>query len=611
MWWRKQFGVQLPISIFNFSMWHSIIPLETTTSFTRHIIVCDAVAFPNQVVGGRESLLNKGNFFTQLEHAVDSALQLLSFSDILYFTGDGSGMSICNFSYCSLVGNWSKYKRTILAKRTIWAKCGTFYWCLGVDLFLHGNLLFIGHSSFIGGEFSAVFLLGRRLHVSAGGFASPSRASAFNCGSRPAWLVLHFWELSHCPHVADGECIFSVEPNIEAACYQWRLLPANWLREYCNFGSLQDYLRVGNHPLRRPFEVLVRFSLDVQPVRASRLREIFGPVATPMWKFSTNVGSLRRYCFPFFIYSWQYCGQSYLHGLWLSPLLHFHTTTGRTALQLTTLGVFMLHELPASRWSKPGTGLSRQYRRVPWTWRRFICRQQHFDVMAGASSLFSDQFMCHLGTSEVVEIFATSNCHGGSWLCHTWVSIRSYQQWEQLFETRSELLKWCAFGIILRRWKAQGGPRWDYCRSRPSSRASWMAARWNGAPWRFQSLSELINPTKTASFCPGETEHDGIPRYGPGRVYVNSSSPRQVVGPAKRLQCSWRGWCKVGLPQGGGNCRHPTSHWIQWCGGRIIIASGRSLGDRTQQTTNRVVQLPGEGRFLPELAYFSRHSYSS
>ena len=63
MWRRKQFGVQLPISIFKFSMWHSIIPLETTTSFTRHIIICNAVVFPNQVVGGRESLLNKGNFF--------------------------------------------------------------------------------------------------------------------------------------------------------------------------------------------------------------------------------------------------------------------------------------------------------------------------------------------------------------------------------------------------------------------------------------------------------------------------------------------------------------------------------------------------------------------
>ena len=43
--------------------------------------------------------------FSQLEHAVDFASQLLSFSDILYFTGDGSGMSICNFSYWSLVGN--------------------------------------------------------------------------------------------------------------------------------------------------------------------------------------------------------------------------------------------------------------------------------------------------------------------------------------------------------------------------------------------------------------------------------------------------------------------------------------------------------------------------
>ena len=37
--------------------------METTTSFTRHIIVYDVVAFPNQVVEGRESLLNKGNFF--------------------------------------------------------------------------------------------------------------------------------------------------------------------------------------------------------------------------------------------------------------------------------------------------------------------------------------------------------------------------------------------------------------------------------------------------------------------------------------------------------------------------------------------------------------------
>ena len=98
--------------------------METTTSFTRHIIVYDVVAFPNQVVGGRESLLNKGNFFqphtlkvassilarctkslesfSQLEHTVNFALQLLSFLDILHFTGDGSGMSIYKSSYWSL-----------------------------------------------------------------------------------------------------------------------------------------------------------------------------------------------------------------------------------------------------------------------------------------------------------------------------------------------------------------------------------------------------------------------------------------------------------------------------------------------------------------------------
>ena len=40
--------------------------------------------------------------FSQLEHAVDFALQLLSFPDIRYFTGDGSSMSICNF----LIGPW-------------------------------------------------------------------------------------------------------------------------------------------------------------------------------------------------------------------------------------------------------------------------------------------------------------------------------------------------------------------------------------------------------------------------------------------------------------------------------------------------------------------------
>ena len=36
---------------------------KQTTSFA--LIKCNAVAVPNQVVGGRESLLNKGNFLSQ------------------------------------------------------------------------------------------------------------------------------------------------------------------------------------------------------------------------------------------------------------------------------------------------------------------------------------------------------------------------------------------------------------------------------------------------------------------------------------------------------------------------------------------------------------------
>ena len=74
-----------------------------------------------------------------------------------------------------------------------------------------------------------------------------------------------------------------------------------------------DCLRVGNILLRRPSKVLVPFSLDMLAVRTSQLREISGPVATPTWNFSTNIGSLSRSYFTFFFYFRQYCGQSYLH----------------------------------------------------------------------------------------------------------------------------------------------------------------------------------------------------------------------------------------------------------------------------------------------------------
>ena len=63
-WWRKQFGVLFPFSISNFRCGIQWFHWKQTTSFARHIISCNAVAFPNQVVGGRESLLNKGKFLS-------------------------------------------------------------------------------------------------------------------------------------------------------------------------------------------------------------------------------------------------------------------------------------------------------------------------------------------------------------------------------------------------------------------------------------------------------------------------------------------------------------------------------------------------------------------
>ena len=59
---------------------------------------------------------------------------------------------------------------------------------------------------------------------------------------------------------------------------------------------------MGNNSLRRPSEDLVRILLNMLAVPESQLSEIFGPVTTPMWYLSTNVGTLRRYCFPFSVY---------------------------------------------------------------------------------------------------------------------------------------------------------------------------------------------------------------------------------------------------------------------------------------------------------------------
>ena len=76
---------------------------------------------------------------------------------------------------------------------------------------------------------------------------------------------------------------------------------------------------------------------------------------------------------------------------------HRYTFTQRLVGQRYSLQrwaiLCVLHGLTASRRSKPETGLSRQYRRMPLAWRRPVCKQQHFDVVAVASSLLSNQFI--------------------------------------------------------------------------------------------------------------------------------------------------------------------------------------------------------------------------
>ena len=62
--WRKQFSVLFTFSLWIFRCGIQQFQWKQTTSLTRHIINWNAVAFPNQVVGGRESLLNKGIFLS-------------------------------------------------------------------------------------------------------------------------------------------------------------------------------------------------------------------------------------------------------------------------------------------------------------------------------------------------------------------------------------------------------------------------------------------------------------------------------------------------------------------------------------------------------------------
>ena len=318
---------------------------------------------------------------------------------------------------------------------------------------------------------------------------------------------------------------------------------------------------MGNNPLRCHFEVLVRILFDVQPVCELRLREIFGPVAVQMWKFSTNVGSRRRYFFPFLIYSWQCCVQSYLHGRWLSAMLHFHATTSQTVLQLTTLGLFVgFLSFRLADGADPGPdylGSSNE------------CLGPGGDPSAnnGASMSWLVPFLC-----SAINLFVT-------WVLRKW--------WKFLPPaTAMEGIDYAALGSVFDRLNDENnslrrevsslnGALTELCSvvGRPREDLDGIITDHDRlaeqVEWQHVGMVRLggFNPYQSLSIQQRQQvfarERRNMMAYrsmGPDRFMSTVLHQGQVVGPAKRLQCNWRGRCKVGLPQGRGNCRHPPSH---------------------------------------------------
>ena len=359
------------------------------------------------------------------------------------------------------------------------------------------------------------------------------------------------------------ECIFSVEPNIEAACYQWRLLSANWLREYRNFGSLQDYLRVGNNPLRRPLEVLVRFSLDVQPVRASRLREIFGPVATPMWNFSTNVGSLRRYCFPF-----SFTLDSIVDKVIYMDCGYRHCCTSiqrlvgqRSSLQPWAFLCFMSFQL--------ADGANRD---------RTISAVQTSALDLEEIHLQTTPLRCHgwcqffvqwsvylpLGYFRSGGNFATSNCHGGSWLCHTWSAFDRINSENNCLRREVSSLNGALselFSVVGRLREDLDGITADHDRLAEQVGLQHVGmVRLGFNPYQSLSIQQ-----RQQVFARERRNMMAYRAMGPDGFMSTVLRQDRLLG----LQSDFnvvgglvQGW----ITQGGGNSRHPTSHWIQWCG---------------------------------------------
>ena len=251
------------------------------------------------------------------------------------------------------------------------------------------------------------------------------------------------------------------------------------------------------------------------------------------------------------------CGQSYLHGLCLSPLLHFDTTTGRTALQLTTLGVFMLHELPA----RDGVNRDRTISAVQTSaldleeihlqttalrchgWYQFFVQRSVYLPLGSAKVV---KFLPPATTMEEVDyatlgsafdrINSENNC------------LR--REVSSLNGALSEL-----FSVVGRLREDLDGITADH--DRLAEQVGWQhvgMVRLGG----FNSYQSLSIQHRQQVFARERRNMMAYRAIGPDG-FMSTVLHQEVVGPAKRLQCSWRVGARLDYP-GGGNCRHPTSH---------------------------------------------------
>ena len=133
---------------------------------------------------------------------------------------------------------------------------------MGVDLFLHGNLLFIGHSSFNGGNFQQYFCWVVDF-IFQQVFCKSVESFSVQLWFAPFMIVSAFRELSHCPKFANEKCFSQWNRTSKQLVINGDSTDSGNIAIVGLYRAIYKWKAI---PLRRPFEILVRFLLDVQPV---------------------------------------------------------------------------------------------------------------------------------------------------------------------------------------------------------------------------------------------------------------------------------------------------------------------------------------------------------